>query len=534
MHRLPIIIVFLAACAPVFGGKDINPSPRLVIGAEYRQDALDFDDVEKLFFRESSRLTSGKSSASFTHVNVGMTRDNRFTWNICLRGISPYFETIIGNYYANFGAGLLVGRKMALSPDLFTRSLAVSRGTSFTPCSSGNPYFSFQGIVAGAHYSWQTISFSLHGYYSFRNRFVRNDRQYPDITGTSLNSILMRTKKDYRYSEPVEINDCGYSFTIRFARVVTLQSYFIYTFIKRSNNHYLLWNFDTHMVPGGEKNFYGYGFYLQYRDDYILIFIDFCSPNRVLSTADGRSRTLRGYGIMYSLAFRHRGCSISFVGKQTDKSYYSPYSSGKNNPETACAAAVSVNPLRNLSIGAAFFVEKNNLPSRNEQYLRFTRREQVFLKYSSHLKGSLSIRLAFVEGGRKQGKEQHLRLSSSSRIYIMKSILFTLGGTMQHKGMKRYSGSIRAGMRFTLFNATTFQLSYARFFIASGAPLYTPTSRPADSISHSMSISSSSNILAGGIQARFTVCRLSLEYLHQFTGPRTLQSRIEASAYFFF
>lgn len=501
-----------------------------MIGAEYRQDALDYDNVEKRFFRESARLTFGKSSVSFTHVNVGMTRENRFTWNICLRGLSPYFECIAGNYYANFGAGLLVGRKMALSPDLFNRTLAVSRGISFSPCSSGNPYFSFQGIAAGAMYTTENFAVSLHGFYSFRNRFVRNDRQFPDITGTSLNSILTRTKKDYRYSEPVEINDCGFSFMMKITGHLTLQSYYIYTFIKRTSNSYLLWNIDTTMVPGGEKKFYGYGFYFQYRDDYILIFFDLCFPNRVISSTAGVSKTVRGYGMIYSLAFRHRACSLSFVGKITDKNFYSPYSSGKSYPETASTIGISTRLLKHLTLGCSFFIEKNIIPSANEQYLRFTRRGQLFLKYISTMKGSCSIRLTGAEVVKKNGKERHVRLMASSKFFIVKSILLTGGGTMLRNGSGRYSGSLSIGTRFTLFNYISLHVRYSRYFMAPGSVIYAAASRPADSIGRSMDIRSSSHILAGGLEARFTGCRLSVEYLHQFAGELTIKSRVEASA----
>ncbi|HNW27056.1 MAG TPA: hypothetical protein PKN50_01155 [Spirochaetota bacterium] len=529
MRRLQVIIALLSLGAPAFGGEDTRSAPRVAISAEYRQDTLDYDDVEKRFFRESARLTFGKSSASFTHINVDMTKDNRFTWNINLRGLSPCFESIIGNYYANFGAGLLVGRKTALSPDLFKRTLAVSTGNPFTPCSSGNPYFSFMGIAAGVRFSSERVSLSLDGYYSFRNRFARNDRQFPGFTGTSFTSILMRTEKDYRYSEPVEINDCGYSLMARIAGHLTMQSYFIYTFIKRSGNRNLVWNFDARMVPGGEKNFYGYGFYFQYRDDYILIFVDVCFPNRVSTAVGGRTRTVRGFGIMYSLAFRHRACSLSFVGKQTDTDFYSPYSAGKSHPETACTAVFSARPVRTFTMGASFFSEKNRMPSGNERYLRFTRREQVFIKYHSHLKGSCSVRAALVEWDGKDNKERHLRISSSSSIFIMKSILFTLGGSVQRKIPGRFSGSLSAGIRFTLFNATTFNMRYSRFFIRAGTSLYAAASRQAGSISRSTAVKSSSNILAGGLQARFAGCRLSLDYFHQFTRRRTIRSSVEAS-----
>lgn len=535
MLRITIVIAALVSCAAMAESGKGRPAPQLLIKAEYRQDALDYDNVEKRFVRESARLSFGKSSLSITHVNIGLNKkENRFTLNLSIRELSPYFECEIGHYYANFGAGILVGKKIALSPDLFGRSLAVSRGISFTPCSSGNPYFCFQGIAAGIRYPSEHVTLSLHGYYSFRNRFVRNDRYHPDITGTSLASILIRTKKDFRYSEPVEIQDCGYSFLLTAARCFSLQSYFIYTFIKRSGTRDLLWNFDTTSVPAGEKRFYGYGFYCQYRDDYVLIFFDLCFPNRIIGTTAGRSKTVRGYALMYSLAFRHQACSVSFTGKQTDKNFYSPYSSGSAFPETAWTISLSVRPAKPFTMGCSFFMEKNRIPSGNEHYLRFIRREQLSFRYSVPLKGSFSVRISDAEEGTKDGTRRYLQLTSSARLYILRSILLGCGGSIRRTGSGRLSGSVSCGTRFALFRLLLLDVRYSYYFIAGANPLYASASRPSDSISRGTFIRTSSHCISGKILFRFQGCRFSAEYLHRFSDKQVIQSRVEASGSCFF
>ncbi len=535
MLRITIIITALLGCAAVPDDGKGRLSPRFMVKAEYRQDTLDYDNVEKRFVRESARLSFGASSLSFTHVNIGLNKkENRFTGNLTIRGISPYFDCVIGHFSANFGAGTLVGKKIALSPDLFSRSLAVSRGASFTPSSSGNPYFCFQGIAAGIRYPAEHLTLSLHGYYSFRNRFVRNDRYHPDITGTSLNSILIRTKRDYRYSEPADIQDCGYTLLLTAAQRLSLQSYFIYTFIRRSGARDLLWNFDTAAVPAGEKRFYGYGFYCQYRDDYILIFLDLCFPHRVLAPSIGRSKTVRGYGLIYSLAFRHQACSISFTGKHSGKNFYSPYSSGSSNPETGWTVTLSMRPVKPFTMGCSFYMEKKRIPSGNDRYLRFIRREQLYLRYLVPLKGSFHVRLSEAEEGTKGGTRRYLQLTSSARLYILKSILLGCGGSIRLTGSGRLSGSASCGTRFTLFHLLIVDLRYSRYFIAGSDSLYAVTSRPADSISRGMFIRASSHCVSAKLLFRFQGCRFSAEYLHRFSGTRIFQSRLEASGSCFF
>src|SRR4030042_5524718 len=151
--------------------------------------------------------------------------------------------------------------------------------------------------------------------------------------------------------------------------------------MRRSNNHRLLWNYGDRNIQEGEKAFYAYGFFSQYHDDYITLFIELGFPNRVLLSAVGGSRTERGYGLLYGLFFRHPVCSLSFSGKHADKQFYSPYSSGKNYAETAWMAQIAVRPLKLLSLGGAFFAEKKISAAGNERYLPFLRREQVFLKF---------------------------------------------------------------------------------------------------------------------------------------------------------
>lgn len=535
MLRIAIIMAALLVCGAVPDDRKERPSPRFMIKAEYRQDSLDYDNVEKRFVRESARLSFGESSLSFTHVNIGLKKkENRFTGNLTIRGISPYFDCVIGHFFANFGAGTLVGKKIALSPDLFGRSLAVSRGTSFTPSSSGNPYFCFQGIAAGIRYPSEHVTLSLHGYYSFRNRFVRNDRYHPDITGSSLNSILIRTKKDYRYSEPVDIQDCGYALLLTAAQRVSLQSYFIYTFIRRSGARDLLWNFDTVTAPAGDKRFYGYGFYCQYRDDYILIFLDLCFPHRVIATSAGSSKTVRGYGLVYSLAFRHQACSISFTGKHTGRNFYSPYSSGSSCPETAWSVTLSMRPVKPFSMGCSFYMEKNRMPSGNDRYLRFIRREQLFLRYRVPRKGSFHVRLSDAAEGTKDGTRRYLQAAFSARLYILQSILLGCGGSIRLTGTGRLSGFASCGTGFALFRLLILDLRYSYYFIAGSNPLYAATSRPADSISRGMFIRSSSHSVAAKLLFRFRRCSFSAEYLHRFSGSRIFQSRLEASGSCFF
>ncbi|OHD66660.1 MAG: hypothetical protein A2176_05190 [Spirochaetes bacterium RBG_13_51_14] len=530
MHRSTLIGAALLCCSPAYAAEPIWSDPELSIQAEYRQDTLDYDDVEKKFCSEKARLSFGKSSASFTHVYINATGEHRFTWNLTISGIPPYFDCILGHYYANFGAGLLVGRKRALSSDQFSRRLIVSRGSPFLPCSSGNPLYSFHGAAAGFTVPVGGISLSVRGFVSFRNRFARNDAYAPDSTGNSFNSILGRLQKDFRYSEPVEINDYGSVVDLRISEHFFLQSYFLYAGIRRAVNRSFLWNYGDGGLPLGEKAFYCFGFFFQYRDDYITLFIELGFPNKVLSTPAGMTRSVRDFGILYGLTFRHRACELSFAGKNTGNNFYSPYSSGVSHAETACAIGIRIRPLPELCLGCGFFGEKKISSAANQSYLPSIIREQVFFKYGAARKGSVSARLSFVEQEKKTGIDRYIQIKSSAKIYAKKSVLFSFSGTAQRKGDGRYSGSINAGTSLCMLRYLTVTLFYSRFFIGRDNPLYTSISPRPNSITPGMLVKATSHMATCRLTARYHDVRISARYQHQFTGTGSRQYRIEVSA----
>ncbi|MBN2161008.1 MAG: hypothetical protein JW807_16575, partial [Spirochaetes bacterium] len=440
MRRLALTIALLLSSIHAAAIEEPGSGPVLRLAAEYRQDAIDYDDVEKTFFRETARLDFGASSARITHVHIGRTKENRFTWNILLRGISPHFDCIIGHYVLNFGAGLLAGRKRAVSPDLFSRRLVLSRSAPYTPCSSGNPLYSFRGAAAQISMDLRGVLISLCGFFSFRDRYARTDRYHNNYTGSSFNSILARTEKDYRYSEPAELYDYGCTLLLRLCEHFTLQPYFLYTALRRTNGAALTWSYGDHGVPMGEKGFYGYGIYLEYRDDYITIFCEAGFPRTIRSSIAGYTRTVGDYGILYGLEFRHPACAISFSGKGTGKNFYSPYSSGKRYAERAWMADIAVRPARGLSLGAGFFGEKQVAVNGYQTLRPFNRREHLFIKYGSPSEGSAMITFKCLEKETKNGIERTLRLAPSAKIFIMRSILLRASGAAQRDRSGNYSG----------------------------------------------------------------------------------------------
>lgn len=524
MRRSILIYAALALLGAAPGERE---DPRITLRAEYRQDALDYDDAEKRFLRESSRLDFGRSSAGITHIHIPETPSHRFTWHLHLRGISPHFDAAMGHYRLNFGTGLLVGKKRSVSPDAFTRRLVISRGAPFFPSDTGNPLFSFHGAAASATIVGPMCMASAGGFFSFRNRFAREDPLLPGTSRSGFPTILSGMDKDHRRTEPAEIFDWGCFLTMVIGRRLTAQSYLINTGIRRSGGRPLLWGRDG---DGAARAFGGYGFFLQYRDEYIALFAELCFPRLAGRTTTGRKQTSRARGLSGGLAFNHPALTLSFSGKSTTGNYFSPYASGRSRAETAWAADITLRPVPRLSIGSGVYLEKSKTPSSREPHRPALRREAVSIRYGSAGRGSITARFTCVEKEKRRGIERSLNLRLSGKIYLRRSVLFRLQGTGQSRERGRHSTSLGGGVTLWLFNFLEVRATYARFFIDRNDPLYSVAPKREARISPGSYVRESSNRIGLGLRARWGSASLTGACLHLFTGSRTIRTRLEFSA----
>lgn len=528
MYRTALILAALICCAAAPAGTRTG-GIRLEMQAEYRRDAIDYDEQEKNFTREKIRLDFGESFADVTHVYVGEEREHRFTGSLVLRGLTPYFDCVAGHYYANFGAGLIAGKKTYASPDPYTRGPILTRGAPFTPCTGGNPLFCFQGLAGGFTIPAGCVSLSVRGFFSYRDRYVRNDKYLPDVTGTSLGSIIARRARDYRYSEPVVIGDYGCVVDLRIADRLLFQAYFIRTEIRRTTGRSLLWNYGDRRLPLGDKAFYAYGFFAQYRDDYIRIFIEAGIPSRVVSALSGKRALIRDYGMVYGLAFTHSACAISFTGKTCGNNFYTPYGAGGSYAESSWLIGIAVMPLRGLTLRGSFYAEKKKSTGSSLSYLPLMKRERLRVEYSLPRVVVCSIHATALQNEKKNGPERTLQLGSSAGVYIMHSILVSASGTARRSGDGRWRGSLKTGMTLCLLRFISLSFSYARFFATDSDPLYVPAASSSGSISTGRYVSTASHALDVRLSARYRDCRLAAGYRYEFAA-HPIEHRLEASA----
>lgn len=524
------VILFLLIGFPVHSWEDIKPRHEFFLQGEFRNDTIDYDDIEKMFVRDKIRLSYNTSSLSFTHMYI-MSGEHRFTWNIIIRALSPRFESTIGNYYINAGAGLLLGKKSALSPDPFNRRTIISRNNLIIPCSTGNPQFCFQGIAASMSFPITSAVFSMTGFCSFRNRYVKNDSYESGSIISSFQSVIASSKKNYRISEPVAVNDYGGMLVLNVADRILIQTYVIYSNIRRSNSRMLLWNYnEAEIIPQGDKAFFAWGLYAQYADDYITLFCECGVPSRIVSSFGKKQQPQRDIGLLFGLKFRHPVFSISFTGKTTGRNFYSPYSAGNYYAERILAADISVRPVRRLTLGSSFFSEKKISPSHNQHTLSSNRRERVYLLYALPDKGAFTASFTCLETEKQYGKDRFLQFRSSLRYYIHASILLTFSGKAQKKGTNGYAGSINSGVSFSFMNCMTMTVNYGRIFASKNNEIYSVVAPQRDSITPGKMVDRSCNLITCKLSFRYRWSIFSARYQYQFNGNTSMLHRFEISA----
>jgi hypothetical protein len=215
------------------------------------------------------------------------------------------------------------------------------------------------------------------------------------------------------------------------------------------------------------------------------------------------------------------------TGKNTSKTFYSPYSSGNGSAENAWMANMSVIPLKKLTIGVGFFGERKISPGYNESYLHSARLEKAYLQYRLQTRGRVLLKFIHLENRKQSGIERYLQLVSSVKYYINNSVLLSLSGKAQKKDSGSYSASVNTGIGFTMWNYITFMMYFSRYFISNKNYLYSTIVPNTDAINLGSFIKTSSNAVTGKISARYKEAVISVRYEHQFFEGRSLQHRVE-------
>src|SRR5512147_2847410 len=114
------------------------------ISAEYRYDYLDYAESEKEFVRMKGGLDVSENSGFYAATAwIRGGKEGSFTFAVAAAEPDSPFSIYAGDYYAQFGSGLLVGRGRPYNPDPFSKEKEPEKQSGFKPCTSGSPVSCF-------------------------------------------------------------------------------------------------------------------------------------------------------------------------------------------------------------------------------------------------------------------------------------------------------------------------------------------------------------------------------------------------------
>ena len=524
MRGRAVICALLFLCAPRQG-----PAADFSIQGEYRHDALDYESEERDFYRVKASAFFSKESAMYASaVCRQKISESSYTWCLVLGDASPFLRLYAGHYRAGFGSGLLLGHRTAYNPDPFSRRESSGVEDPFAPVKSGNPAYAFRGAALSAIVPLGPLSLSAHPFFSIHSAHLNEDGYYSGATGSSLET-LSNSKRDRTHTEPVSLRTLGSTVSLN-APYTLLSFCCVYTDLRTQADKVL--RFDAEESHGRVRSIRaldGAGAFARYSDGCLTLFFEAAASVRKMSGSGGNGRDLRGYGALGGVRFSHPLLSLSVIRKESGRDFYAPFggSIGESYPERGWFADARVRLIDSLAVGGSVSAERKLRIDSGDEERPFTLREQVYARFSNSWVRMLQLSAKIMEkkeGNERRHKEQYVlagELAPAGPLLVQCQAIY------QHSSSARDSLLAGAGVKITLFGYCTLRLHYARGFITGGNPIYTVIA-PADGANiPGFFVKRNSDILASKFTLRYEPLSLSCRYLHEFSGGRTQERRLE-------
>jgi len=540
MYRCLIIVTLILAFHNNINAEIYTSSvvTDFYIQSEYRFDSIDYSEIENYFFREKiSIMFSRESSLNIACVYMDREYKKRYTWNLFLNDISPKSTFIIGNYFTNYGSGLLIGRKRYYNPDLFSSRLSTVQRHSFIPCNNGNSIFAFNGIASSYREQISEVTLFLNFFYSIKERFFKEDLTNSGEIAYSLDSLDNKLERSYNHNEPVNIHTHGAMLGIKIMDLLLFQIYYIYTDLRSLSRNEVLWDYEETDESGyGTSRLLGSGFFTQYQDDFFSLFIDGSMTSRERTIEDAGKENVFDNGFLFGLEFKYSFLAISFIGKEVGDEYYSPYSSsiGEDYPEKGWFFDVKVRPLYNLKIGAALSSQRRCSVASGVNELPVTRREKLYLYYSYGILEKQDVTIRMMERVDENDHERRFQVKESMRIGIIKSLKIDLSGIYQRGNKVRASYFFDTGFKIDFLTHLSASCHFSRADISKDNNIYKVISPIRNSSIPGFFIRQDSNIIVLKLDYKYEKIFLSSRYLHQFNNNESINEKFEifGSGYF--
>ncbi len=529
MRRIALISILCFALLP---SRLHSGSPAgFYIESEYRRDSIDYSEAEKYFYREKLSVQFSRESAfNLGLVYIEQDEEKRYTWSLALNDISPYFAFVLGNYYVNFGYGLLIGRKTAYEPDLFSNRAGGENHNLFIPCKSGNPLYTFSGIGGSFSKKIINIDISLNIFYSINERFAGEEAYESGYIESGIDTIDGKYNKTLNSSEPVYICTNGGMLFLRDMDALSLQIFYIFTGIRSRQRNDIHWDsYDTYYGRYGTSSLLGNGFLLEYRDDYLKVFCEGDMTVKETAINTNHKEDIKGYGLLYGIVFRPPFLTMSVAGKEMDGNYYSPYSSsiGEDHPEDAFFLDTEIRPFLNLKAGAGLSSQRKTAAGSRDDAAPVTERQKIYLNYNLGRLEEFSVTARRMERSDEDGRAEKYQLKEKAGFKLHKSLKLEAQSIFQKSRYDGYSAVYEGGLKASFLSKLQGSVYYASAKISGDNYIYTVICPVPNSSAPGIMISEDSNIIITKLDFKYKDLLLSCRYLYQYYHSAALHRRFE-------
>ncbi|MBN2040092.1 MAG: hypothetical protein JW864_08635 [Spirochaetes bacterium] len=533
MQRFALIIItLLSMYKSIYAVLPVD----FLLESGYKHDTIDYSETENTYYREKMTVFfSRESSFNLSCIRLQNSGINKYTWNLTLNDISPLLSFQLGNYFVNFGTGLLIGRKKQYDPDIF-RTADLRAANTFSACKSGNPVYAFNGIAAISYFKMKYLEISLNMFYSIQERFISQDAYDSGEIPSSLNSIDSNLTELNTKNELIEIHTRGAMFSATLFKYISVQTYTVMTDLKSFYKEDINWEYEeTFEESAGISQLTGVGCMARYKDDYLCIVTDHTITKKEMLLNEKTERTEYGHGSLYGLEFDHPFIMLALTGKHVESSFYSPYSSsaGDTYPESACFFNTEMKPFSNFNFKTQISSQKRNMPSSLNKECPVTNIKNFSILYKYGPLEKIQIELKTREKTDEE-KEKRTQLKSTVNYAIIDCFILYLAGLYQTDENSTRSSLFQSGFKLDIKNNFKINFHYLRAKISEDNDIYSITSPVRNSSTRGFFIRETSEFIIAKADVKISSIHLSGRYAFQFTGKKSITRRFEfyISGYF--
>ncbi len=427
-----ILIIFICKFCSLLSFADNRSEQLPLFTADifYGNDTTSYDDTTQTVIRSKNQLKLDKHSIiSSSHIFKTVNSSHTMSNGILYSSSQLPIQLLAGNYFINYGCGLLIGKKNYNSSDIFSYSGFSSMADIHSRNTSGNPIFSFSGLSIILGNNDNTKGLHLHLFYSIRDRFtdIKNGR----YTTSSLHTVASKTDRGNRHL--VRLTDRGSMLQYK-GLFFTMQLYHSDSRLFDDSSTSIGWSYNAVSESAQHKQSMT-GMYISYKDPYVYANIEYGLSNILHITA---SELKNKFAFLSNCGFTHKVIQFRFAHRQYADYFYTPYSTFSNSLKNADQYMLTLKMSKIFNISAIIYSE-TTISGSQLSHFRSANHEKILTKLSPLNNIFINVEYNSVKSYAMSGNSVNRKLKYAINYKRQNKKTIQLQGTLQGNRMGRAS-----------------------------------------------------------------------------------------------